>query len=227
MLLRFVDGAATDVLHEDLLEARLGDLEARDPLAARERGARGSWPDRGRRGRGAPRNPRAGSSARRRAPVSATRRRGRRPSVASRTTRRPIARFTSRTAPLTTTRPRSTMAIDSHSSSTVSIWWVLKMSVLPRSRISQERLLEQPHVDRVEPGEGLVHDQHLRVVQDRRDELDLLLVALGELLDLARPGSPGSGTAPASRRSRRAPWRPGTPYSAAKKRSCSPTTIFG
>ena len=48
-----------------------------------------------------------------------------------------MARFTSRTAPLTTTRPRSTMAIDSHSSSTVSIWCVLKIRVLPRSRISR------------------------------------------------------------------------------------------
>ena len=48
-----------------------------------------------------------------------------------------MARLTSRTAPWTTTRPRSMMQIDSHSSSTVSIWCVLKISVLPRSRISR------------------------------------------------------------------------------------------
>ena len=49
----------------------------------------------------------------------------------------------------------------------------------------EEGLLEQPHVDWVEPREGLIHDQHLGVVKDRRDELDLLLVPLRELLDLA------------------------------------------
>jgi hypothetical protein len=48
-----------------------------------------------------------------------------------------------------------------------------------------EGLLQQPHVDRVEPGERLVHDQHGGVVEDRGDELDLLLVALRQLLDLA------------------------------------------
>ena len=40
-------------------------------------------------------------------------------------------------------------------------------------------------VDRVEPGERLVHEQDLGVVQDRGDELDLLLVALGQLLRAA------------------------------------------
>ena len=39
--------------------------------------------------------------------------------------------------PPTTTRPRSTIAIDSHSASTVSIWWVEKISVLPWSRSSR------------------------------------------------------------------------------------------
>ena len=46
----------------------------------------------------------------------------------------------------------------------------------------EERLAQEHHVDRVEAGERLVHQQHLRVVQDRGDELDLLLVALGQLL---------------------------------------------
>ena len=45
-----------------------------------------------------------------------------------------------------------------------------------------ERLAQEDQVDRVEPGERLVHQQDLGVVEDRRDELDLLLVALRQLL---------------------------------------------
>ena len=47
-----------------------------------------------------------------------------------------------------------------------------------------QQLLEQPLVDRVETGEGLVEDEDLRLVEHRADELDLLLHALGELLHL-------------------------------------------
>ena len=46
----------------------------------------------------------------------------------------------------------------------------------------EERLAQQDEVDRIEAGERLVHQQDVRVVQDGRDELDLLLVALRELL---------------------------------------------
>jgi len=63
----------------------------------------------------------------------------------------------------------------------------------------QEGLPEQRHVDRIEPGERLVHQQHLRVVEHGRQELDLLLVALRQLLgpavgELGNPesGEPGS-----------------------------------
>ena len=45
-----------------------------------------------------------------------------------------------------------------------------------------ERLAQEDEVDRVEPGERLVHQQHVRSVQHRRDELDLLLVPLRKLL---------------------------------------------
>ena len=45
-----------------------------------------------------------------------------------------------------------------------------------------EGILEERDVHRVEPHERLVEEQHGRVVQDRRDDLDLLLVALRELL---------------------------------------------
>ena len=44
-----------------------------------------------------------------------------------------------------------------------------------------ERVLQQDGVDGVEAGERLVHDDELGIVQQRRDELDLLLHALGEL----------------------------------------------
>ena len=45
-----------------------------------------------------------------------------------------------------------------------------------------EGVAQQREVDRVEPGERLVHEQDVGAVQDRGDELDLLLVALAELL---------------------------------------------
>jgi len=48
----------------------------------------------------------------------------------------------------------------------------------------EERLAQERDVDRVEPGERLVHQQHRRVVKECRDHLDLLLVALAELLRL-------------------------------------------
>ena len=42
----------------------------------------------------------------------------------------------------------------------------------------EERLAQERDVDRVETGERLVHEQDRRVVEDRGDQLDLLLVAL-------------------------------------------------
>ncbi len=61
----------------------------------------------------------------------------------------------------------------------------------------EERLAQQRDVDGIETRERLVHQQDLRVVQDRRDQLDLLLVALRQLLGAARaelghpePGQP-------------------------------------
>ena len=110
--------------------------------------------------------------------------------------------------PPATRRPWSTIATDSHSASAASIWWVEKMSVRPRSRSSSERLAQEDEVDRVEPGERLVHQQDLGVVQDRGDELDLLLVALGQLLGAALARSSGirkrASQPSASRRARRA-----------------------
>ena len=60
-----------------------------------------------------------------------------------------------------------------------------------------ERFPQEREVDRVEPGERLVHEQHVRSMEDRGDELDLLLVALAEFLGPAvrvvgdpEPGQP-------------------------------------
>ena len=44
-----------------------------------------------------------------------------------------------------------------------------------------ERVAQQRKVDRIEPGERLIHEEDVRRVQDRGDELDLLLIALAEL----------------------------------------------
>ncbi len=58
----------------------------------------------------------------------------------------------------------------------------------------EEGGLEQRDIDRVEPRERLVHQDHVGVVEHGRDELDLLLVALRERLgssvgDIADPES--------------------------------------
>ena len=44
----------------------------------------------------------------------------------------------------------------------------------------EERRFQERYVDRVQAGERLVHEQDVRVLEDRGDELDLLLVALRE-----------------------------------------------
>ena len=67
----------------------------------------------------------------------------------------------------------------------------------------EERLAQEHHVDGVEAGERLVHQQDLRVVEHGGDELDLLLVALGQLLGAAlrevfgaEPAQPAERVAP-------------------------------
>ena len=51
-----------------------------------------------------------------------------------------------------------------------------------------ERVHEEDGVDGIEAAEGLVHDDELGLVQERCDELDLLLHALGELFGLLGDG---------------------------------------
>src|SRR6187402_2711817 len=52
----------------------------------------------------------------------------------------------------------------------------------------QESVFQQAGIDRVETAEGLVHDDKLRLVHERGDELDLLLHSLGELFSLLGNG---------------------------------------
>ena len=68
----------------------------------------------------------------------------------------------------------------------------------------EERLAQEGQVDRIEPGERLVHQQDVRVVEDGRDELDLLLVALAQLLGPRGRRSRGCGSGPASASASRA-----------------------
>ena len=63
----------------------------------------------------------------------------------------------------------------------------------------EDGLAEEHDVHGVQPRERLVHEEHVGVVHDRGEELDLLLVALGQLLGApvgevgnVEPGKPGA-----------------------------------
>ncbi len=51
-----------------------------------------------------------------------------------------------------------------------------------------EGVLEEDGVDGIEAGEGLIHDDEVGLVEERGDELNLLLHALGELFGLFGDG---------------------------------------
>ena len=90
-----------------------------------------------------------------------------------------------------------------------------------------ERLFQERDVDRVEADERLVHDQDIGLVEDRRDQLDLLLVALRQFLGAPLLVLRDAGSGPASRARGRRPPCAGSPYSEAKKTSCSRTSRRG
>ena len=130
---RLLVGRPADMVDEDLLERRLGDLEVASPGPPRPRPPRGA-----RRAR----CPSSSSISVRSIPGRRIRAPGTPASQASRWSpsteqvdhppaRRPLD---SRSGPPTTTRPRSTIAIDSHIASTVSIWWVEKIERPARRR---------------------------------------------------------------------------------------------
>jgi len=58
---------------------------------------------------------------------------------------------------------------------------------LPPRLELDDRVLQRLRVDRVEPGEGLVEDHEVGLVQQRADELHLLLHAPRELVHLRQP----------------------------------------
>ena len=185
----FLDLAVPDLLDEDLLQARVGDLEARHPFAARQRGREdrfGSVPV------GdvhldvvlaAPRHRDAGDLVD--------------PACALAVGRGAIglvhreAHDLPAHAPLhlaQLARLDDPPAIDD-GDRLAELLDLLHLVRAEDERLApvahlEERLLEQLDVHRVEAAERLVHDQDGGVVKDRGDELDLLLIALGELLDL-------------------------------------------
>ena len=120
------------------------------------------------------------------------------PSSPMRTIRRPLARFRSRIVPPATSRPRSTIATDSHIAS-AELHLVGREDQRP-ALVAQleERLAQEDEVDRIEARERLVHEQDLGLVEDRGDELDLLLVALRQLLGAPVRRIRGCGSGPAS-----------------------------
>src|SRR5660398_158934 len=65
-----------------------------------------------------------------------------------------------------------------------------QLGIPARRLLFLQNLLDQPSVDRVQTGEGLVHDDEVRLVQQCGDNLRLLLHALGELLNLLIPMLP-------------------------------------
>ena len=106
------------------------------------------------------------------------------PSSESATLRAPCASFTAATGPSSTFSPRAMMHTESHIRSALSIRCVLKMTVLPRALELDDGVLQRLRVDRIEPAERLVEDDELGIVQQRGDELHLLLHAARELVDL-------------------------------------------
>ena len=98
--------------------------------------------------------------------------------------RRPEARRSSSIAPWATTRPRLMITTSSQTSSTRSSWWTrTRRRRRPRPAPGgRPAIVAMPIGSR--PRERLVEDEQLRVVDERRRELDALLVAVGEVLEL-------------------------------------------
>ena len=74
------------------------------------------------------------------------------------------------------------IAIEAARDSTTSIWWVEKISVRPRAASSRKAARRRATLTGSRPVNGSSIRTTSRVVQDGRDELDLLLVALAQLV---------------------------------------------
>ena len=86
--------------------------------------------------------------------------------------------------PSATTRPRSTTTARSQRSSTRSSWWRGEQHGRAAAGLADEHLGQRVDGDRVEAGERLVEDEHVGPVEQGADQLDALLVAEREVLEL-------------------------------------------
>ena len=148
---------------------------------------------------------------------------------ARRSARRAL-RLTSATVPSSTFSPRAMMHTESHIFSALSMTCVLKMTVLPRALELEHRVLQRLRVDRIESAERLVENHEIGIVQQRRDELHLLLHAARQLVDLGvAPVLVAGREAEARRATRRCAWSPPsavTPFSSARNSRTRRTCIF-
>ena len=71
----------------------------------------------------------------------------------------------------------------SQSRSTSSSWWLEKSTAAPAWRAPASTAARASTADRIEAGERLVQDQHVRLVHQRGGQLDALLVAQRQRLD--------------------------------------------
>ena len=79
------------------------------------------------------------------------------------------------------------MHTESHSRSALSMRCVLKITVLPRALSSTMVSFSACALIGIEAGERLVEDDEVGIVDERADELHLLLHAARELVDLGEP----------------------------------------
>ena len=86
--------------------------------------------------------------------------------------------------PQATIWPRSMMPTRSHSRSTSSSSWLEKMTGTPASACSRSTPAHHVDGDRIEPGERLVEHEHVRTEDECGGQLDALLVAQAERLEV-------------------------------------------
>ena len=111
-------------------------------------------------------------------PARPARRRARRPAVSASIVIR-VRWRSSASEPVSTVRPERMIVTRSHSASTSDRMWLESSTVRPRARSSATHVAEDLLHQRVQARGRLVEDQQLDVGRQRRDQRDLLAVALG------------------------------------------------
>ena len=98
------------------------------------------------------------------------------------------------------------MTTSSQRSSTRSSWWLENSTVAPVAASSASSSAMAAIAMRVEPGERLVEHEQVRLVDQCRDQLDALLVAVGQRVHaIARPVGQAEPLEPECRRCGRPP----------------------